>query len=225
MNANGNLKRNRVLSQVTARNRRAAVQESCAGEVTGSILDIDPLNLSEEQSLAAEQSFQLLRHQMADMVALLDEWLSESRDRSIWIVLRPRELDRYKQLDAYEPQLRLLLNYDSFTDLVSAWKAARQSWEAAPDDFGQLDAWLMLNRLVYMCLGSMHHVTQELMTMPLVRYKKWRIRRLKWLLHKAKLSGLPDAGDGQSDGRRAHHIASTQDAAPDRQPNARQSHG
>ncbi len=180
MKSNGNIKSSRLLSPVTARDRRAAVQEPCTGEVADSILNIDPLNPSEEQSLAAEQNFQLLRHQMADMVALLDEWLSESRDWSSWIVLRPRELDRYKQLDVYEPQLRLLLNYDSFTDLVGAWKVARLSWEAVPEDLGRLDAWLMLNRLVYMCFGFMHSVTEELMAMPCVRRRKQHVRWPQW---------------------------------------------
>lgn len=213
-----------ALTALTKRDQRSSIQ--LGGVPTSGVgHSMDVYALSEGERLAAERMFQLLRNQISDWTALLDEWLSESKDRSIWIVLRPRELDRYKQLDVYEPQLRLLLNYESFTELVGAWQAAQLSWEAAPDDFGRLEAWLMLNRLVYMCLGPAHPVTHDLMTMPRARGKKRGIRQPKWFLRKAILSGLPDAGNGQSDGLGAHHVGSIQAGVPDGQPNARQSHG
>jgi hypothetical protein len=122
-------------------------------QTSGLLRRLRVLDLTAEQRLAAELRFQLLRHQMADWDALLDEWLSEPRDRSNWIVLRPAELRRYELLDAYQLRHQPWLDYRDFAELVAATQVAEMAWREAPQDLILHEQYHTLSEMVLDCLS------------------------------------------------------------------------
>lgn len=134
----------------TARTKRLKVRKMQTCDLLQSVRVLD---LAEEQTLAAEQRLQLRRNQVADWVALLDEWLSEPRDRSTWILPRPRELRRYELLDACQLRHQPWLDYLDFAELIAAAQVAETAWRQAPHDLILLEQYHTLSEMVLDCLS------------------------------------------------------------------------
>ena len=134
----------------TARTKRLKVRKMQTCDLLQSVRVLD---LTEVQTLAAEQRLQLRRNQVADWVALLDEWLSEPRDRSTWILPRPRELLRYELLDACQLRHQPWLDYLDFAELIAAAQVAETAWRQAPHDLILLKQYHTLSEMVLDCLS------------------------------------------------------------------------
>lgn len=141
-----------ALTALTKRDQKSSFQPG-GGATSGVGHSIDIYALTEEERLAAEQVFQFMCNREADMVALLDEWLSESRDRSNWILPRPGELRRYELLDAYWLRHQPWLDYLDFAELIAAAQVAKMAWLQAPQDLILLDQYLTLSGMVLECLS------------------------------------------------------------------------
>lgn len=134
----------------TARTKYSKVRKV---QTTDLLRRVRDLGLTEEQSLAAERRLQLRRNQVADWVALLDEWLSEPRDWSTWILPRPRELRRYELLDACRLRHQPWLDYLDFAELIAAAQVAEAAWLQAPHDLILLEQYDTLSEMVLECLS------------------------------------------------------------------------
>ena len=66
--------------------------------INGLSRQMDTSNLTQEEWLGADDRFGKLRHQAADMDALMDECVSEPLDRSDWVLPRYGEQRRYESV-------------------------------------------------------------------------------------------------------------------------------
>ena len=136
---------------LSAQNRRTSIQ-GVGTRCSDLGRDVDIYALTAEQLLAAEQVFQSMCNREADMIALLDEWLSEPKDQSNRIVLRPAELRRYELLDTYRLMHQPWLDYLDFAESIAAAQVAGMAWHQVPQDLILLDHYLTLSGMVLDCL-------------------------------------------------------------------------
>ena len=140
-----------ALTALTTRMRKSSAKEA-GMDIGDRCHSFSAPVFAQEERLAANHRFHVLRNQAADMLALMDECISESLDRSDWVVPKHRELRRYELLDASQMRHHPWLDYCDFAELYAATQVVEMSCHQAPRDLILLNRYLTLSEMVFDCL-------------------------------------------------------------------------